>query len=164
MKVKYKIKNAWLCICGNCTIVWKNYAKGINTRFILGSGIMMTYILSNISKNKSISVIFILGFNTGAQVLSCVWVLATPWTVPHCAPLPMGSSRQEYWSGLPVPSAGDLPNPGSESWSHALQVDSLPAEPPGKPPYRAPSKPAFHYLVWHFALLLSRSVPWSLTP
>ena len=47
----------------------------------------------------------------------------------------MGFSRQDFWSGLPLPSPflGDLPNPGIESRSPALQVASLPAEPPGKP-------------------------------
>ena len=44
-----------------------------------------------------------------------------------------GFSRQEYWSGLPFPSAGDLPNPAIKPKSPALQADSLPAEPPGKP-------------------------------
>ena len=44
----------------------------------------------------------------------------------------MGFSRQEYWSGLPFPSPGDLPNPGVKSRSPILQVDSLPSEPPGK--------------------------------
>ena len=43
---------------------------------------------------------------------SCVWHLATPWTVAYQDPLSMGFSRQEYWSGLPFPSPGDLPNPG----------------------------------------------------
>ena len=57
---------------------------------------------------------------------------ATPWTVAHQAPLPMEFSRQEYWSGLPCPSPGDLPDPGIEPGSPVLQVDSLPAEPPGK--------------------------------
>ena len=57
----------------------------------------------------------------------------TPWTVTHQAPLYMGFSRQEYWSGLPFPSSGDLPDPGTEPRSPALQVDSLPSEPPGKP-------------------------------
>ena len=57
--------------------------------------------------------------------------LATPWTVDHQAPLPMGFSRQAYWSGLPFPSPGDLPNPGIEPGSPALQADSLPSEPPG---------------------------------
>ena len=45
----------------------------------------------------------------------------------------MGFSRQEYWSGLPVPSPGDLPNPGIEPGSPALQTEALPSEPPGKP-------------------------------
>ena len=44
----------------------------------------------------------------------------------------MGFSRQEYWSGLPCPPPGDLPNPGINSGSPALQVNSLPSEPPGK--------------------------------
>ena len=48
------------------------------------------------------------------------------------APLPMGFSRQEYWSGLPCPSPGDLPDPGIEPGSPAWQADSLPSEPPGK--------------------------------
>ena len=45
----------------------------------------------------------------------------------------MEFSRQEYWSGLPFTSAADLPNPGIEPGSPALQADSLPSEPPGKP-------------------------------
>ena len=58
--------------------------------------------------------------------------LATPWTVAHQVPLSMGFPRQEYWSGLPFPSPGDLPNPGIEPRSRALQVDSLPREVRGK--------------------------------
>ena len=50
----------------------------------------------------------------------------------HQAPLSMGFSRQEYWSGLPFPPPGDLPNPGIEPWCPALQADSLPSEPLGK--------------------------------
>ena len=46
---------------------------------------------------------------------------------------PWGFSQQEYWSGLPCPPPGDLPNPGTEPRSPALQADSLPSEPPGKP-------------------------------
>ena len=57
----------------------------------------------------------------------------TLWTVAHQAPLSMGFSRQEYWSGLPCPAPGDLPNPGIEPRSPALQVDSLTSEPPEKP-------------------------------
>ena len=58
---------------------------------------------------------------------------ATPWTIAYQALLSMGFSRQEYWSGLPFPSPGDLPNPGIEPGSPALQTDALPSEPPGKP-------------------------------
>ena len=58
--------------------------------------------------------------------------LATPWTVAHQAPLSMGFSKQEYWSRLPFPSPGDLPSPGIEPASHALQADSLLTEPQRK--------------------------------
>ena len=58
---------------------------------------------------------------------------ATPWKVAGQAPLSMGFSRQEYWSGLPFPSPGDLPDPGIEPGLPALQTDALPYEPPGKP-------------------------------
>ena len=57
----------------------------------------------------------------------------TPWTLPLQAPLSMEFSRQEYWSELPVPSPGDLPNPGIEPGSHKLQADALTSAPPGKP-------------------------------
>ena len=60
-------------------------------------------------------------------------ILATPWTVALQAPLSMGFYRQVYWSGLPFPSPGDLPNPGIEPESPAFQADALTSEPPGKP-------------------------------
>ena len=63
---------------------------------------------------------------------SVLSVFVTPWTVAHQASLSMGFSRQWYWSGLPFPSPGDLPDPGTESRSSALQAVSLPSEPPGK--------------------------------
>ena len=59
--------------------------------------------------------------------------LCDPWTAARQAPLSMGFPRQEYWSGLPLPSPGHLPDPGIEPGSPALQVGSLPSEPPGKP-------------------------------
>ena len=62
-----------------------------------------------------------------------VQLFATPWTVACQTPLSMGFSRQEHWSGLPFPSLGDLPNTGIKQGSPALQVDSLPSEPPEKP-------------------------------
>ena len=63
---------------------------------------------------------------------SHVRLFETPWTVAHQAPLSMGCSRQEYWSGLPFPSPGDLSNPGIEPGPPALQADALPSEPSGK--------------------------------
>ena len=72
----------------------------------------------------------------GACVLSHfshVGLFAIPQTVAHQAPLSMGFSRQEYWSGLPLPSPGDLPYPGIDPASPALQADSFLSEPSGKP-------------------------------
>ena len=66
-----------------------------------------------------------------ACMISCVQLFETPWTVAHQAPSSMGFSRQEYWSGLPFPSPGDLPYPGIEHRSPALQADALTSEPPG---------------------------------
>ena len=77
--------------------------------------------------------------------LDCVWVsmcesvsrsvasAQSPWTVALQAPLPVAFSRQEHWNGLLCPPPGDLPDPGIEPGSPALQVDSLPSETPGKP-------------------------------
>ena len=70
------------------------------------------------------------------MLLNCfshVQLFATPWTVAFQAPLSLGFSRQEYWSGLSCPPPGDFPNPGIEPRSPTLQADSLPTEPPGKP-------------------------------
>ena len=65
--------------------------------------------------------------------LSHVRFSVTPWTIAYQASPSMGFSRQEYWSGLPFPSPGDLPNPGIEPGSPALEADALTSEPPGKP-------------------------------
>ena len=72
--------------------------------------------------------------------LGPVQPFSTPWTVAYQAPLSVGFSRQECWSGLPFPSSGDLPNPGIEPGSPALQADALPSAPPGKPNSLAPGK------------------------
>ena len=67
------------------------------------------------------------------ESLSHVQLFVTAWTVAHQAPLSKGFSRQEYWSGLPSPSPGNLPDSGIEPRSPALQADALTSEPPGKP-------------------------------
>ena len=84
--------------------------------------------------------------------LSRVRLFANPWAVACQAPLSIEISRQEYWSRLPVPSPGDLRDPGIESRSPALQADSLPSEPPGKPS-GAPDN----------AMWLQVHYPWSLS-
>ena len=68
----------------------------------------------------------------------------TLWTVARQAPLSMGFSRQEHWSGSPCPLPGDLPNPGTKPGSPALHAESLPSEPPGKPTL-TPSQPFKHF-------------------
>ena len=67
------------------------------------------------------------------KLLSCVRLFVTLWTIVYQPPPSMGFSRQEYWSGLPFPSPGDLSDQRIEPWSPALQEDTLPSEPPGKP-------------------------------
>ena len=68
-----------------------------------------------------------------AQSLSCVQLFETPWSIAHKAPLSIEFSRQEHWSGSLFPTPEDLPDPGIEPVSLALQEDSLSSELPGKP-------------------------------
>ena len=65
------------------------------------------------------------------KLLSRVQLFATPWTVAYQVPPSMGFSSQDYWSRLPFPSPGDLPDVRIKPRSPALQADSLPSEPPG---------------------------------
>ena len=71
--------------------------------------------------------------SSSTQLLPCVQLFATPWTVARQAPLSMEFPRQEYWSGLPFPSPGDLPDPGIEPASPALAGRFYTTKPPGKP-------------------------------
>ena len=70
-----------------------------------------------------------------SEVAQSCPTLCSPWTVAHQAPPSMGFSRQEYWSGLPFPSPGDLPDPGIEPRSPTLQADALTSAPAGKLSY-----------------------------
>ena len=81
---------------------------------------------------------FALNFFHSAKYSCCLVtkscpILCNPWTITHQAPPFMGFPRQEYWSGLPFPTSGDLPDPGIKPRSPALQADSLPFKPLGKP-------------------------------
>ena len=77
--------------------------------------------------------LFLNTYSTKVKLLSCVRLFATPWTVAYQAPPSMEFSRQEYWSGLPFPSPGDLPDPGIKPRSSTFQADALLSETPGKP-------------------------------
>ena len=86
----------------------------------------------------------------------------TPWTVAHQAPLSMGFSRQEYWSGLPFPSPGGLPDPGIEPPSPALQVDSFSSKPPGELcllPYRNSDESIFHFYIRVYIATVAKIIP-----
>ena len=72
--------------------------------------------------------------------LSRIQLFVTPWTIAHQAPPSMGFSRQEYWSELPVPSPGDLSDPGIEPRSLALRAEVLTSEPPGIRPLVNPER------------------------
>ena len=72
-------------------------------------------------------------YGSGGLVNKSCLTLVIPWTIAHQAPLSMGIPRQEYWHGLPFPSPGNLPDPGVETRSPALQADSLLMEPARKP-------------------------------
>ena len=74
------------------------------------------------------------------QSLSCVQLSVTLRTVAHQTPLSMGLARQEYWSGLPFPASGDLPNPGIERGSAALAGWVFALMPPGKPYHSFPEQ------------------------
>ena len=90
-----------------------------------------------------------------------VWLFKTPWTVAHQDPLSMEFPRQEYWSGLPFPFPGHLPNPAFEPASPAFQADSLPSEPPGK------SRSSLKWCQFHFKLplvILFQSIPLPIQP
>ena len=75
---------------------------------------------------------------------SHVQLFVTPWTVAHQAPLTMGFSRQEYWSGLPCPPPGDLPDPGIQPVSPEFAGGFFTTEPPEKPTASVTSEDNHH--------------------
>ena len=88
---------------------------------------LKTQIIEDESKERCVR------FYMGGFVVKSCPTLAALWTVAHQSPLSMGFSRQEYCSGLPFASPGNLPYPGIQPRSPALQADSFPTELPGKP-------------------------------
>ena len=96
-----------------CSPKWKQSLNHWTAREVSGS--LFSQSDSTFSRLVSITL--------GALVPSGVQLFSTPWTAAHQAPLSMGFSRQEYWSGLSFHSPGDLPDPGIESRSPSLQAD-----------------------------------------
>ena len=100
---------------------------------------LLLFLLSNFSQVL---------INTMCVLLVQLCLFVTPWTAAHQAPLSMEFSRQRYWSGLPFPSPGDLPNPRIEPRSPVLQVDSLLSD-----PFINTMKPWFSH--WHISILFT---------
>ena len=107
-------------------------------------------------------VYFQLPFMTSKVAQSCA-TLCHPWTGAYEAPLSMGFSRQEYWSGLLFPSLGDLLDPGIEPRFPALQADTLLSEPRGKAIHEWWSLPGPSQNLSHFNLMINLWVKWSVS-
>ena len=90
-------------------------------------------------------------------MLSCVLLFVTPWTVAHQSPLSMGFSRQDYWSGLPFASPGDLPDPGIKPKPSAVAAGFFTTEPPGKSSSQITSQ-IFQYNIWHIVNIQQQSL------
>ena len=89
-------------------------------------GYFQTILFSCVSDSGSL-------WKESVKLLSCVTLFVTPWTVGHQAPLSMGFSSKEYWSGLPFPPPGILPHPGAEPLTPALAGGFFTTAPPGEP-------------------------------
>ena len=122
------------CIIFNCIAVGKKQPRHLlHTLELLGQQLCVTALTQRegICVLQEYVAIYFVCFYL-FQSLSHVRLFETPWT-PCQSSLSMGFFRQEYWSGLPFSSQGDLPNPGIETGSPALQADASTSEPPGKP-------------------------------
>ena len=119
----------WISSCSS-TIYWKDYLCSI-VLFLLFSWISIDYMY--LLYLTSIDCIYRLLCSIWVKSLSRVQLFATLWIVAYQPALSIGFSRQEYWSGLPFPSPGDLPEPGIEPGSPTLQADALTSKPAGKP-------------------------------
>ena len=98
------------CIVGRCFTIWA-------TREVPSS--------QGGGKDKPPFICPLQSLKVKVKLLSCVWLFVTPWIVAYQVLPSMGFSRQEYWSGLPLPSPGDLPDPVIEPGSPTLQADAF---------------------------------------
>ena len=107
---------------------WLNVIKsGLHVLFL----ILEMFTFSALNTTSAVGFL-VVTLHCEVKSLSGVRLFATPWTVAYQASPSMGFSRQDYWSGLPFPSPGDLPNQGIEPGSPALEAGTLTSEPPGK--------------------------------
>ena len=119
------LKYFYFCFCLYCFVP---------VSIVPAISLLLLYLLLDIwAWNKDTVLLSSIQWSEEVKSLSRVRLFATPWTVACQAPLSMGFSRQEYWSGLPFPSPGDLPDLGIEPGSPALEADALTSEPLGKP-------------------------------
>ena len=113
-------------MCHVTSVVNNNLDKDVGPRFgllasyfSLANDILLSCLIFSCYKLWILLPIFC----GGSLVAKLCLTVEIPWTIACQALLSMGFSRQEYWSGLPFPTPGDLPNPGIEPWSPALQAD-----------------------------------------
>ena len=111
----------WFTIMKNPNKQFTEILNSFQDSFENAIVLLMCKFPSEIISNSSFHLFYsIKNLQVKVKLLSYVWLFATPWTVAHQAPPSMGFSRQEYWSGLPFASPGDLPNPGIDPTSPAL--------------------------------------------
>ena len=139
---KYEIKLILLPWTLMIFLYWMNYLELLSNPKVPAEYFTKTFVLYNFgSENVIMQALYILILEEEVKSLSRVRLFATPWTVAYQAPPAMGFSRQEYWSGLPFPSPGDLPDPGIyPGLPHCRQM-LLPSQPIGK------SQPVYWYWV-----------------
>ena len=120
----------WKAVQEKCKYVWPLHSTKRTNLNVSDNSFLKCPTISISKQLKELK--FSLKVKVKVKSLSRVRLFTAPWTVAHQAPLSMGFSRQEYWSGWPFPFPGDLPNPGIEPGSLTSQGDALTPELPGK--------------------------------
>ena len=110
------------CVVGRGCLLWPRHFLGKT---------LLVFALLHLVLQGQICLLLQVFLREVVKLLCCVWLFLTPWTIAHQAAPSMEFSRWDYWSGLPFPSPGGLPNPGTESRSPALRADALLSEQPG---------------------------------
>ena len=119
------VTKSWTRLTFTFSFDLQSHQKLLNTQNMIDDGNSVSFQLECIFKSVHVCMCVCM-----LSHLSRVQLFVTPWTVAFQAPLSMGFSRQEYWSGLPFPSSGDFPDPVIELRSPALEADALTSEPP----------------------------------